>query len=425
MANYRELLEAVTLNPMMGLYLSHLQNQRAWPAENIRPDENYAREVLQLFSIGLWQLNPDGSRMLDGKGDPIPTFDQDVIENFARVFTGWNWADALYWDYAPWDKRVWQPMEPYKRRKTWERKGGYHDRGAKRLLAYPMQGLEPEQWPREVLPRLRKGEDARTDLERALDNIFRHPNLGPFIARLLIQRLVTSNPSTAYIERVAAVFDDNGKGVRGDLMAVAEAILLDEEARNGHRQKPGTFGKLRGPILRQAQMWRALHGRPLDGELIREPWPEYSHAQAPLRAPSVFNFFQPDYRPPGELTRAGLVAPEFQITDETYITRDANSVLYRLLAGYPGSPWRSEEMAVLDLSLEARLARKPVDLVNHLDLLFLSGQMSKPMRRTLVHMIREIPMNNDWLEGARSKGVLRAIMAIYTVLTSPEYMIQN
>ena len=425
LGNYRDLLEAVSRHPMMGLYLSHLGNQRAWPEENIRPDENYAREVLQLFSIGLWQLNPDGTRMLDDAGDPIPTYDQDVIENFARVFTGWTWADAPYWDYDPWDKRVRGLMKPYKKHRSWEREGGYHDREAKQLLAYPEPGVPPAEWAREEIPALADGEDAQTDLERALDNIFNHPNVGPFISRQLIQRLVTSNPSPGYVARVAAVFADNGEGVRGDLMAVARAILLDPEARKGHLQDPRHFGKLREPIIRQAHLWRALGGRPKQGEYVQDAYPEYFHGQAPLRAPSVFNFFRPDYSPPGEVSEAGLVAPEFQITNETYITRSANGIFYLLIGGYPGSPYGSDEVMELDLEREARLAKRPEKLVDELDLLFLSGQMSDAMREILLETLEQVPLRNDWLEGTRRKGMLRALAAIYLVLVSPEYAIQR
>ncbi len=425
LGNYRDLLEDVSRHPMMGLYLSHLGNQRAWPEENIRPDENYAREVLQLFSIGLWQLNPDGTRMLDEEGNPIPTYDQDVIENFARVFTGWTWAGAPYWDWDPWDKRVKGLMKPYKRLKSWEREGGYHDRGAKRLLAYPEEGVPPSEWAREEIPALQGGEDAQTDLDRALDNIFHHPNVGPFISRQLIQRLVTSNPSPEYVARVSAVFDDNGKGVRGDLMAVARAILLDPEARKGHLKSPETFGKLREPIIRQAHLWRALDGHPKKGNYVEDAYPEYFHGQAPLRAPSVFNFFRPDYSPPGEVSDAGLVAPEFQITNETYITRSANGIFYLLIGGYPGSPYGSGEMMELDLDREARLAKEPRKLIDHLDLLFLSGQMSDATRGILLELLPQVPMRNDWLEGTRRKGILRALTAIYLVLVSPDYAIQR
>ncbi len=425
LGNYRELLEAVSKSPAMGLYLSHLQNQRAWPEKHIRPDENYAREILQLFSIGLWQLNPDGTRMLDADGRPIPTYDQDVVENFARVFTGWNYADADEWDYYPENPFFWRPMKPYQPQE-WERLGGYHDRAAKRLLAYPDPDLPPDQWTRERIPALKKGEDAQTDLDRALDNIFGHPNVGPFLARRLIQRLVTSNPSPAYVRRVAAAFDDNGRGERGDLFAVVKAILLDPEARRDPAKAPPSFGKLREPIIRQAHLWRALDGRPDEGELVGDVYPEYNHGQAPLRAPSVFNFFRPDYAPPGEISRKGLVAPEFQILTDTYVTRDSNSVLYRLFSGYPGSPWKSDEDLVLHRMPElARLARKPKKLVDWLDRVFMARQMPDDMRGLLIQTLRKIPLDNDGLEGTHQKGMLRALVASYLVLSSPDYMVQK
>ncbi len=424
--NFRNLLEDVSRSPMMGLYLSHLQNQRAWPEENIRPDENYAREVLQLFSIGLWHLNIDGSRRLDANGQPIPTYDQDVIENFARVFTGWNYADAPEWDYYfPDDQFLWRPMEPYVNQNDWDREGGYHDRDEKYLLAYPVDGLSPADWPRKRLPALVEGEDAATDLNRALDVIFNHPNVGPFISRQLIQHLVTSNPSPEYIARVARVFNDNGQGVRGDLYATVKAILTDTEARFGHITHPQTFGKLREPLLRQTQMWRALHAVPIDGDWVRDWYPEYFMAQAPLRSPSVFNFFSPGFAPPGEISERGLVAPEFQITNETFVTRTANKMFYLLFQGYPGSPYASAEAMQLDLTTLTDMADQPQALVDYLDLLFMSGQMSPDTRDVLITLVQQIPMDNDWLEGAAVPGTLRVISALYVLLTAPEYVVQK
>ena len=426
LGNFRDLLADVSRSPMMGLYLSHLQNQRAWAEEHIRPDENYAREILQLFSIGLWQLNIDGSRRLDASGNPIPTYDQDVVENFARVFTGWNYADAPYWDYYyPDDQYLWRPMEPYNDVKEWEREGGYHDRGEKFLLAYPVGGMDPADWPRKRLPPLEADEDAATDLNRALDVIFNHPNVGPFISRQLIQRLVTSNPSPEYIARVARVFDDNGQGVRGDLYATVKAILTDVEARYGHITRPQTFGKLREPLLRQTQFWRALHAMPIDGDWVRDWYPEYYFAQAPLRSPSVFNFFSPDYAPPGDIPARGLVAPEFQITNETYVTRTANKLFYLLFQGYAGSPWAGPEAMELNLDVLTGLADRPAELLDYLDLLFTSGQLSPQTREVLLALARQIPMDNDWLEGTKVPGTLRVISVLYALLTSPEYVVQK
>ena len=426
LGNFRDLLADVSRSPMMGLYLSHLQNQRAWPEEHIRPDENYAREILQLFSIGLWQLNIDGSRRLDANGHPIPTYDQDVIENFARVFTGWNYADAPYWDYYyPDDQYLWQPMEPYNDVQEWEREGGYHDREEKFLLAYPVAGMPPSEWPRKRLPPLEDDEDAATDLNRALDVIFNHPNVGPFISRLLIQRLVTSNPSPEYIARVARVFNDNGQGVRGDLYATVKAILTDVEARYGHMTHPETFGKLREPLLRQTQFWRALHAMPIEGNWVSDWYPEYFLAQAPLRSPSVFNFFGPDYAPPGDVSDRGLVAPEFQITNETFVSRTANKIWYLLFQGYRGSPYASADAMELNLTPLVNLADQPDALLDYLDLLFMAGQMSSGMRDVLMDVARNTAMDNEWLDGNSVPGTFRVISVLYVLLTSPEYVVQK
>ncbi len=426
LGNFRDLLADVSRSPMMGLYLSHLQNQRAWPEEHIRPDENYAREILQLFSIGLWQLNIDGSRRLDANGHPIPTYDQDVIENFARVFTGWNYADAPYWDYYyPDDQYLWQPMEPYNDVQEWEREGGYHDREEKFLLAYPVAGMPPSEWPRKRLPPLEDDEDAATDLNRALDVIFNHPNVGPFISRLLIQRLVTSNPSPEYIARVARVFNDNGRGVRGDLYATVKAILTDVEARYGHMTHPETFGKLREPLLRQTQFWRALHAMPIEGNWVSDWYPEYFLAQAPLRSPSVFNFFGPDYAPPGDVSDRGLVAPEFQITNETFVSRTANKIWYLLFQGYRGSPYASADAMELNLTPLVNLADQPDALLDYLDLLFMAGQMSSGMRDVLMDVARNTAMDNEWLDGNSVPGTFRVISVLYVLLTSPEYVVQK
>jgi uncharacterized protein (DUF1800 family) len=230
LGNYRELLEAVTLSPAMAHYLSMFGNRRPDPSIGLRADENYARELMQLFTVGLVELNPDGTPRLGGDGKTLPTYSQADIENLARVFTGWSWVADGFWTNAPnWTA----PLQPDAR---------YHDSDAKTIIGGA---------------RIPAGLDARAELERALDTLFAHDNLGPFLGQQLIQRLVTSNPSPAYVARVAAVFDDNGRGERGDLYAVARAILLDPEARDGHRSAPRTFGKLREPLLRVSALWRA------------------------------------------------------------------------------------------------------------------------------------------------------------------------
>ena len=295
--NYRDLLEIITLHPAMGVYLSMLGNQKPNPALNIRPDENYARELMQLFSIGLVELNLDGTVRTDGLGQPIPTYDQAVIEGFAHVFTGWNYAGAPSFPQAfRNDNNQTVPMQLYP---------AYHDEGAKQLL----NGV--------TIP---AGQTGDQDLRMALDNIFNHPNVGPFIAIRLIQRLVTSNPSPGYVSRVASVFNNNGFGERGDLGAVVKAILLDDEARPAMHME--IDGKIKEPLLRLTQLWRAYNAQSQSG--VFPLFPAYIiFGQGPLQASHVFNFFSPFYAPPGEIRNSGLVAPELQIATEyqnTFIT---------------------------------------------------------------------------------------------------------
>jgi len=388
LGNYRTLLEDVTKSPVMGRYLSMFKNQKADPEHNIRPDENYAREVLQLFSIGLVMLNPDGTEILDGGGLPIPTFDQAVIEGFAATFTGWNYAGATNWN---WPERNYLPMEP------WEE---YHETAAKALL----DGT--------VLP---AGGTAQSDLTFALDLIFQHPNVGPFVGKALIQRLVTSNPSTEYVGRVAAVFADDGTGVRGNLLAVMKAVLLDPEAVQGHVDHPQTFGKLREPLLRLSALWRAFDARPVGGRFAYHH-PDQHFAQAPLRAPSVFNFFAPDYRPPGPILDAGLYAPEFQITTETRITSTTNRFYECTFEGWYGYANPDEDTALIVLNDELALADDPPALVEHLNLLLMAGGMSPEMRTTVESMVADTDV-----EEPRQ----RVLEALYLITTSPEFAVQK
>jgi uncharacterized protein (DUF1800 family) len=295
--NYRDLIEDVTLHPAMGAYLSMLGNEKPDPVRNIRPDENYARELMQLFSIGLVELNQDGSVRLDADNQPIPTYDQAVIEGFAHVYTGWTYAGAAQFQGSfPTQSRQIIPMQ------LWPQ---FHDTDPKTLF------------PGVTLP---AGQTGDQDLADALDNIFNHPNVGPFIAIRLIQRLVTSNPSPGYVSRVASVFNNNGSGVRGDLGAVVKAILLDDEARPALRME--LDGKVKEPIIRVAQLWKAYNAASASG---RYPY-NFAYiifGQGPLQSPSVFNFFSPFYAPPGEIRDSNLVAPELEIATEylnTFIT---------------------------------------------------------------------------------------------------------
>ena len=403
--NYRDLLEKVTLHPAMGIFLSMLGNEKPDPANNIRPDENYAREVLQLFSIGTVRLNPDGSRMLDGNGRPIPTYNQDTVKGFAHVFTGWSFdqCSAGFHCYA------WEQTHPAWRRSMKGFPAFHASAQSKQLLVYPGVSL-----PNGVLA---AGGTPESDLRAALDNIFHHPNVGPYIGRLLIQRLVTSNPSPAYVQRVAQAFNDNGSGVRGDLKAVVTAILLDPEARQGI--PPQNFGKVREPLVRLMHLLRAMDASSGTGR-SEEYWTLDLHlGQTPLRAPSVFNFFSPNYSPRGPVSEAGLVAPELQLATDSMLPNQEGNFYSRVARwteeGPPGETGTYSVNTARDIPLAADAAA----LVDRYDLLFLSGSMSPSMRQTLLAYLQGI-------SGSTVAGRRRRVQdALYLIVNSPEYVVQK
>lgn len=422
--NYRDLLEDVTLHPAMGIYLSHIQNQKADPVRNIRPDENYAREVMQLFSIGLVQLNADGTPQLVG-GQPVNTYTQATVRGFAAVLTGWNWNNAgcgpgsytcctinTYTNCGPYDYNVpaWKlPMQPIE---------AFHDSAnPKQLLSYPGATLAGG-----ILP---AGGNATSDLSAALDNLFEHPNVSPFIARRLIQRLVTSNPSPAYVQRVAAAFADNGNGVRGDLKAVVRAILLDAEARFGQWHSATRFGKLREPLIKNTHLWRAMNARTQSARIeTLSPYPpiEDWYGQGPLRSPSVFNFFRPDFRQQGEVSTLGLYSPEFQILNDSIAVATTNRLFSLSFCWHSdgGSCWENSHGATmyLDTARDAGIAASNSDaLLDRYNLLFFSGQMSPFMRATLLTRLNAITGN--------ARGRQRVQHALYLIVNSPEYSVQK
>jgi uncharacterized protein (DUF1800 family) len=428
--NYRTLLEDVTKHPAMAIFLSMIQNQKADPEQNIHPDENYAREVMQLFSVGLVQLNLDGTPALSG-GQEVPTYDQTTVRGFAAVFTGWDWnssaaseceltdsccdEDRYFWcgPTSSSDPGWRLPMEPVEH---------YHDNTSdKQLLNYPGVALANGV--------LVHGGNAQAEMTAALDNIFHHPNVGPFIAKRLIERLVTSNPTPAYVQRVAQVFNDNGAGVRGDMKAVIRAILLDPEARYGQWQHPDTFGKLREPLLKITQMWRAMAARSTGGRIqTLRPWPpiEDQIGQAPLRSPTVFNFFKPDYAQPGEVATDGLVSPEFQILTDSMIVDTPNWLFHEVFCDYTGSEdcWASDDPATMQMDEDrdaALAASDPGALVDSYNALFMSGQMSPFMRNVLVTRLQQ--MTHD--DYGNELGRRRVQHALYLILNSPEYSIQK
>jgi uncharacterized protein (DUF1800 family) len=392
--DYRRLLEEVTLHPAMGVYLSMLGNRKADAAGNVRPDENYAREVMQLFSIGLVQLEPDGTVRRDADGVPLPTYDQSVIEGFARVFTGWTYAGAPSFRQARATvENQAMPMQAYPEE---------HSSEEKRLLAYPGA-------TKTVLP---SGQTPQQDLADALDNIFHHPNVGPFISRQLIQRLVTSNPSPAYVRRVTAKFDDDGTGRRGNLGAVVRAILLDPEARP---TQPGpATGKVKEPLLRVTQLWRAYDAKAANGRYRLRA--NYEIGQMPLRSPSVFNYFRPDFSPPGELAQAGLAAPELQLATEFLSASVSNAVGDLTLWWNTAGQRLPEDAVLLDIASELAVADQPAALVDLVAAKLLGGRISPSLRASVEAAVAATPSTNR---------AQRAADAIFLVASSPEFAVQR
>lgn len=387
--NYLQVLREVTLHPVMGRYLSHVGNQKARPEINQYPDENYAREVMQLFTIGLWQLNPDGTRKVNGSGQHIPTYSNAEITQMARVLTG-LWFGGHNWGQGGWsDPDLKTPMTMHSE---------YHDFGSKTLVGgYPIPS------------RAVTTENALRDIDDAIRHLFEHPNTGPFVGRQLIQFLVTDNPSPAYVQRVAGVFADNGSGVRGDLGAVVKAILLDDEARNPAMSQRKDFGRLKEPVIRTMAMARAF-GMKAVPELLWWDWSTFYDAarQEPTRSPSVFNFYRPDHRPPGLMTQNDLAGPVFQITDSYSAIAFPNHLWSMLQEGF--NVWRTYSFP-LDLSREVALASDPERLVDHLNLMLCAGSMRASTRSIILSNVSQIPATDR---------AARARVAAYLALMSPE-----
>lgn len=388
--NYRELLEDVTLSPVMGRYLSMLGNRKPDPSVGRRSDENFGREVMQLFSIGLAQLNQDGTVKRDSAGVPLASYTQADIENQARALTGWTWGGAS--SFSSGTRNFLEPMKPF---------DSEHDTNSKTLVgnvAVPAGGT------------------ARTDLKIALDALAQHENVGPFIGKQLIQKLVTSNPSPAYIGRVAAAFRNDGRGVRGNMAAVIRAILLDPEARNAPEAN-STFGKVREPVLRQTHLWRALSAVPAASGRYAYRNARGDLGQEALSSPSVFNFFSPFYSPQGELRTAGLVAPELQLATESSVPVAANRVATSVFTDYVGRTNGNADAIRVDLSALSAKAAKVDDLLDAVDLLFMAGSMDTSFRQTLAAHLNTI--------SAADGGRARVQEAVYLVMTSQQYLFQR
>jgi uncharacterized protein (DUF1800 family) len=388
--NYRQLLEDITLNPAMGAYLNMLQSDKANPSRGTLPNENYARELMQLFSIGLYNLNLDGTLTLSSSGFPIATYGQDAILGTAAVLTGWTYAqpgsaNPVFFPGAA--AQSWRdPMINIATR---------HEPAAKTIL----NGV--------VVP---ANQGAAQDLKMTLDTIFNHPNVGPFICRQLIQRLVTSNPSPGYVYRVSSVFNDNGQGVRGDLKAVVRAILMDYDARVGFPTVQGA-GHEREPVVRVTNLLRAFNATSPSGKYsVRNAYA--SLAEEAMHSPTVFNFFGPDYAAPGAIAAAGLKSPEFEITTDTTVISIAN---YLRTAIY-SSLGPASDRITLSLAAEQTRASDPAGLVDHLNSVLMSGGMSSNMRNIMINAVTQIPASNT---------IERVRTAIYLVVNSPEFVVDK
>lgn len=407
--NYKDLLYDVTLHPTMGFYLSHYNNPRANPTNNTQPDENYAREIMQLFTIGLYELNPDGSRKMDVDGAYIPTYDNDDIKELAKVFTGLGMGD--------WEEDI--PNDPFF--------------GAPFFLTDATEPMSMYQFFHEPEEKLILGEHiipagqaGLDDIEMAIDILFNHPNVAPFISNLLIKRLVKSNPTPAYVERVAMVFEDNGNGERGDLAAVVKAILLDEEARACSWIDHPSNGKLKEPVQRYTQFIRGLRAETSSEWFWNRGFAfEYLTDQFPMHSPTVFNFFLPDYQPNSEIADANLTAPEFQIFNSSTSAGYFNWVYYMTLLDYynevpevlDADPLNvlEEHQAYLVIPDLEDINTDPDAIVDYLDMVLAQGNMSQETRDVIAASCEPL--------GDFPEFLLK--MAFYLTLISPDFAVMK
>jgi uncharacterized protein (DUF1800 family) len=364
-------MREMTLSSSMGMYLDMVNSMK--PGPGVGANENYPRELMQLFTTGLWQLNPDGSQVLDTQGNPIATYTQTDVQQLARAFTGWTYPTppgkqpgGLNYNYYP---------------GVMEARQNYHDVTQKNFLGQTLQ----------------LNQTITQDLDGAIDIVFNNPNVGPFVATRLIRSMVTSNPSPAYIQRVAAVFNDNGQNVRGDIQAVIRAILLDPEARND--SPPANFGKLRSPMHYVLGLLRSLGG--VVPQQNQAAYIYYSLGEGMLDPASVFGHYSPTYRIP----KTQLFGPEFQIYSPTEAVNRGNYI-YQELSAWSGG--------AIDITPFVSVAPDPVQLVNALDNALLFGRMSPQTRASIYKALQSTSDNR-----------VRALTALYLTTMSGEYLVQH
>ena len=415
--NFRQLLEDVTLNPAMGHYLNTRGNQKENPATGRQPDENFAREVMQLMSIGLVALNPDGTQKKDGAGKPIDSYAPSDVSNLARVFTGYDFDQSQNLPITvPGTSKVVSNT-------TFARLPMALNAARHSTLAATFLGT--------TVPANTAGAAA---LKIALDTLFNHPNVGPFIGKQLIQRLVTSQPSPGYVARVSAAFANNGAGVRGDLRAVIKAVLLDDEARAARSLTAPDFGKLREPMLRLVQWGRTFGVTSAQGSWkvgdLSDPGTRLG--QSPLRAPSVFNFFRPGYVPPSTaLAATGAVAPEFQLVNESSVGGYLNYMQGVIRNGiYVNAPEQPNNGSTAsngydikaNYANELALVADADALVARINLLMCAGQLSSDTVQLIVGALKATPLTATSTDANKLD---RVAAAIFLVMASAEYLVQK
>ncbi|HEX7867485.1 MAG TPA: DUF1800 domain-containing protein [Variovorax sp.] len=402
-ANFRQLLEDVTLNPAMGFYLNTRGNRKE-DASGRQPDENYAREVMQLMTIGLYQLESDGTVKTGADGQPIETYVQSDVSNLARVFTGYDL------DIRSAERNAFRPPGASYTIETnaWTTRPMAYTAGNHSMLEARFLGT--------TVP---AGTPGPAALKIALDTLFNHSNVGPFIGRQLIQRLVTSNPSAAYVKRVAGIFANNGAGVRGDMKSVFAAVLLDDEARGPAGLSDPNFGHLREPMLRLVQWGRTFGiGSTLDTwDIGNTADPSQSLGQCPLRSPSVFNFFRPGYVPPSTAIASNkLVAPEFQLVNETSVGGYLNFLQGILQTGFDSKD------VVASYTAEKTLVTDPAALVRRLNLLLTGNQLSAATVALITDALSKAPLVNPATDARRLDLICSGVLL---VMGSPEYLVQK
>ena len=414
LGNFRTLLNDVSLHPMMGRYLTFLANQKEDAAGTRTPDENYAREVMQLMTIGLVELNADGTpRLVNGQS--VATYTPADIAGLAKVFTGFSW------------------YHPAPTNTTFFGGSADPDRSIRSMIAYPnFHSTSAKVFLGTTIP-ASATVDPMGDLGIALDRLFNHANTAPFISQRLIQQLVTSNPSPAYVGRVSAVFANNGSGVRGDMAAVVRAILTDAEARNAATAaSSASFGKLREPVMRLANWARAFGATSQSGTfLITSTSANTSLNQSPLTSPSVFNFWRPGFVPPAttQLGANSLFAPEFQVVDEvttaSYINVMQDWINQGIGSTPPGGTGRDVRSAYTS---EIALTDSPASLTDRMNLLLFYGQMTATTRTRIEAAIAAVPIpaptgsNQAAIDAARLN---RAKTAVFFSMISPDYLAQR